>query len=296
MKYIGLSFLFGLVGGTSVLLPEFRVDLLYPGGNLGVVIYAAVVTYAVLYHKIFDIEKVIQITRRDKLAAMGTIAASINHEIRNPLYVIQGLAGSFLANRKEGVYQSEDKIVVKAEEIFKKIEQHATRAMGIMKSFAMFTKQNAPEKFTRTSVCLKETLENVLSLVRSELEFEKIKLNLDFPDSSMQILADERHIEEVLFNLIVNAGQALKSSEGEKLIDISAKYEKGRGVVTITDNGPGISAGKIKRIFEPFYTTKEEGTGLGLYITRQLVEKNRGKIFVSSTPAKGTSFLLEFPV
>jgi signal transduction histidine kinase len=77
-------------------------------------------------------------------------------------------------------------------------------------------------------------------------------------------------------------------------IEFSAERQNGHVNIIIRDDGPGIPIDQVKKIFQPFYTTKEEGTGLGLYITRQLVERNSGQISVESTPGKGTVFLLKF--
>ena len=122
------------------------------------------------------------------------------------------------------------------------------------------------------------------------------------------IQADQRQLEEILFNLIVNACHAME--KGGELVIVSEAKQFQTGLlcrpaeisrnddwikITITDTGTGISSEQAKHLFEPFYTTKgEKGTGLGLYITKQLVERNSGKISVQSKEGKGTIFILEF--
>jgi len=335
IQYLAYGFAFGFIGGNSVLLPVFQIDLIYPIGNIGIFIYAAIVTYAVLRDKILDFEGVVELVHRNKLAAIGTLATSINHEIRNPLYVIQGLADSFLVNVEEGIYASKEAAFERANEILKKTRDQATRAMDIMKRFAVFAKQGVSQQANIQAVDLNGLFEDVLPLVRHELELDKIKFEKDVPQDFPALQADRRHLEEILFNLIVNACQALKlpatsckpqanektsssfkpqaasesdfpeavslkpaacdlKPETKPRIEISASQFNGHVNILISDNGPGIPAKQLKQIFEPFYTTKQEGTGLGLYITKQLVERNGGKISVKSKPGEGTCFKLEF--
>jgi len=129
--------------------------------------------------------------------------------------------------------------------------------------------------------------------VNHPLFYHKIKLIQDIPTDLPPIHADHIYLEEILFNLIVNATQALKGAEKGR-ITISAEKVDQAVVVKIADNGSGMTSEQQQNIFKPFYTTKEEGTGLGLYITKQLVEKNGGKITVTSKPGQGTTFMLTF--
>jgi signal transduction histidine kinase len=289
-QYLFYGFFIGFTGGTSLLLPEFYLDWVYPAGNAGVFIYAAIITYAVLKNKILDVEHLAQVAHRDKLAAISTLAASINHEIRNPLYIIQGLADSHLVNVEEGIY-SKEQAFEKANDILKKTREQATRAMLIMKQFATFAKQNVKNETCNESVCLNGTLERVIPLVQHEFQLQKIQIDSHIPKNISPIKADQHHIDEILLNLILNSAQAMK--DGGK-ISLKAERQNGHVNVLIEDNGPGIPKDQITRIFEPFYTTKQEGTGLGLYITKQLVERNGGKISVKSKVGEGTQFLLEF--
>ena len=138
-------------------------------------------------------------------------------------------------------------------------------------------------------------LEDVFLLMRHELELDKIKILQDIPKDLPPVKVDRRHFEEILFNLMMNACQAIKAQEIEGEIAISAVQQNGHVNILIRDNGPGIPSDKINQIFEPFYTTKDDGTGLGLYVTKQLVEKSNGKISVKSKFPSGVEFSLRFP-
>jgi signal transduction histidine kinase len=160
-----------------------------------------------------------------------------------------------------------------------------------MKRFAMFAKEGARERPQLESVDLSTTLNDILPLIRHELEIDKITLFREFPEGLPAVYADRRNVEEIFFNLIVNACQAMR--EGGRL-GICATQKNGSVEIKIEDQGPGISRDDLSKVFEPFYTTKESGTGLGLYIVKQLVEKNKGKIWVESKVGSGTTFYVSF--
>ena len=260
---------------------------------LAMPLWQFLLTYAMVRYSLFDLEEMARAAQKDKLAAIGTLAASINHEIRNPLFIIKGFAESHLENLKAGVYRSKEEILEKSQEIHQKTIEHAQLAMEIMKRLAIFAKESAKQEIRFEEVDLKKTFENVLPLVQHELELDKIQLEEKIPEDLKPIRADRGHIEEIFFNLVVNACQAMKNGG---TIDIGAEQQNGHVKVFIKDNGPGIPSEDLSKIFEPFYTTKESGTGLGLYITKKLVERSGGRISVESRPSGGTRFVLQFPV
>ena len=145
-------------------------------------------------------------------------------------------------------------------------------------------------------IAIEKEVDEVLALVGYELKLEKIEVEKRIQGGLPNILVDRKQFQEVLFNLLRNAGQAI----GEKgKITIDAKREHGRVIIDIQDTGAGIQEDKIKELFNPFFTTKEpgKGTGLGLFIVRQVVEKNGGRIHLKETKVgEGTTFTLEFPI
>ena len=142
---------------------------------------------------------------------------------------------------------------------------------------------------------IKEEIDEVLALVGYELQLDKIDIIKDIPDNLPSIVAVKKSLQEVFFNLIRNAAQAM-DERGK--ITIRTRENYGKLIVEIEDTGHGIPEDKMGQIFNPFYTTKEpgKGTGLGLFIVRQVVEKNKGRISVKSKVNEGTTFTLEFPV
>ncbi|MDD5217382.1 MAG: ATP-binding protein [Candidatus Omnitrophica bacterium] len=283
----------GFLGGSLAFLPAYDIDVPAAWGSLLLPFMPVLMVFAITRFRFLDIDEIMKAAQRDKLAAIGTLATSINHEIKNPLYIIQGFADSFLANVKDGVFKNDSEVRVKAEDILKKIGDQSQRALDIMKRFAAFSKQNLDREMQAEDISLTGLIENIMPLVGHELELDKIELVKDIPGDLPPVRADRRHLEEIFFNLIVNACQAMKSGGR---IEINAAFDAEKIRISVKDTGPGIPADKVAQIFEPFFTTKEEGTGLGLYVTKQLVERNGGKITVESRVGKGTSFVLEFPV
>ncbi len=290
---VGFASLYGFTAGSLSFLPVYGIN--FPQYNLIVMpIWQILLAYAMIRHRAFDLVQIAEAAQKDKLAAIGTLAASINHEIRNPLYVIRGLAGSFIANLQDGVYSNSQQAVEKAREMMGKVEEHSSRAMDIMRRFAVFAKQNGEVLGDKPTASIQEILKSVLPLVSHEIELEKIQLIQNVPDDLSPVHLDARQGEEIFFNLIVNACQAIKLTDAPGKISISASQQNGSVYVEVSDNGPGIPKNRLKQVFEPFYTTKDEGTGLGLYITKQLIEKNQGKISVFSPLGEGTTFKLGF--
>ena len=233
--------------------------------------------------------------QKEKMAVIGTLSAGINHEICNPLGIARGQCEAFLLNIKDGLYndKSPQELLNKAKDIMTKVIKETDRATAITKKLSSFAK---PAKGEAEVVNIDKEVDDVLGLVGYELKLEKIEFEKQIAKELPNILVDRKQFQEVLFNLIRNAGQAI----GEKgKITVIAKESKGRVYIDIKDTGSGIPEDKLKELFNPFFTTKEpgKGTGLGLFIVRQVVEKNGGGInFKETKVGEGTTFTIDFPV
>jgi len=286
---------FGYLGGSLSFIPVY--DIPFPQYGLFLLpVYPFGLAYVITRTSIFEMEELAQAAHRDKLTAIGVLAASINHEVKNPLFIIKGLAESCLERQKEGIFPSNDKALESANDAMKRSVDQADRAMDIIKRLSLFAKAGIESEIKFEPVNIQAVLEDILPLVRYELAAHSIALTRDIPKNLPEVQADRRYLEEIFFNLIVNACQALKETGKPGEIKLAAKAEIGRVIITIQDNGPGIPAEKLKDVFRPFYTTKAEGTGLGLFITQQLVEKIRGRISVESELGKGTTFSVALPL
>ena len=233
--------------------------------------------------------------QKEKMAVIGTLSAGINHEICNPLGIARGQCEAFLLNIKDGLYKNktEGELLEKAQSIMGKVIHETDRATAITKRLSSFAK---PSKgVISANINVKDEIDEVLALVGYELKLDKIDIVKDIEKNLPLLTGDKKQLQEVFFNLVRNAAQAIKE---KGRITIKAREADGKISIEIEDTGHGIPENKLEQIFNPFYTTKEpgKGTGLGLFIVRQVVERNRGKISVKSKVNEGTTFMLEFPI
>jgi signal transduction histidine kinase len=239
--------------------------------------------------------------QKEKMAVIGTLAAGINHEICNPLGIARGQCETFLLNKQDGLYDkmTPEEQVKEAMRIMDLVIHETDRATSITKKLSTFAKPSKAAELDK--VYVDKELDEVLMLVGHELKMDQIEFKRVIPNALTAIWADKKQIQEVLFNLIRNAAQAIMMKQGSPpggKITFSAQEINGTVHIDIADTGCGIPESKMGQIFNPFYTTKEpgKGTGLGLFIVRQIVERNKGKITLKSKEGIGTTFTLEFPV
>src|SRR3989338_6277383 len=232
----------------------------------------------------------------EKMAVIGTLAAGINHEICNPLGIVRGQCEMFLLNARDGFYKDKapGEIVEIAQDVMGRVIKETDRATAITKKLSSFAKPSQLMQFEEVSV--DKELEEVLGLLGQDLKLNNVTLERGIPPGFPPIRADHKQIQEVLFNIIRNAAQALDKKDVR--IEVTGLSENGAAFIKISDNGSGNPKDKINNIFRPFYTTKApgKGTGLGLFIVKQVVERNSGTISVESEVGVGTTFTLKFPV
>ena len=218
-----------------------------------------------------------QLVRKEKLATLGQLSASVGHELRNPLGVIKNSA-YYLRHQLSGASP-------KAGQHLQIIEREIASADKIIADLLDYARVRPG---ARRTVDLNQ-------LVHKHLEGRqwpaaiRIVQRLDSPAPSVQ--ADPDQLRQVLENLIQNAVQSMPDG-GEILLETAA--QAGRSVLAVGDRGPGIAPDLMERIFEPLYTTKAKGTGLGLALSRALVEANGGKILVRNRPGGGALFEIGF--
>ena len=230
----------------------------------------------------------------ERRAAIGTMAAGINHEIGNPLNIINTKIQVFLTSVKRGFYHEKPKeeIIQECEAILNETIAQTNRIADITRRLSNFAKPS--KEFKPESVNIPKEIEEALFMAGHDVELDRIKIKKEIFAELPDIMADRHEIQQIFFNIIRNGAQAI---EGQGIITIRAlSSQDGKVHIEIEDTGKGISDDKRHRIFEPFFTTKgAKGTGLGLSIVRQLVWRNKGKISFRSQVGAGTTFILEFP-
>jgi two-component system sensor histidine kinase HydH len=227
-----------------------------------------------------------QVRRSEKLAAVGNLAAGVAHEIRNPLSSIKGYATFF-----RGKFPPESEEAEAAQIMAREVDR-LNRVISELLEFAR------PSDLKLEPVDLPELVEHALKLVRPDAEHNQVRVEVKAAEDLPLTPVDPDRISQALLNLFLNAIQAMP--EGGALSVRLALEGNGQGerraVVEIADQGQGIEAEHLAKIFDPYFTTKGAGTGLGLAIVHKIIEAHRGEIKVASAKGKGSVFTLRLPL
>ena len=223
-----------------------------------------------------------QLIRSEKLAALGQLAAGIAHEIRNPLTSINILIHSLREKPSDEEVHREDLRV---------IEEEIHRINEIVDQFLRFAKPAPPLLQEADLVSL---FEETLQLLKPQIEKQRITVQKEFNALPSTVL-DREQMKQVVLNLLLNALQAMS---GGGLLRLSGQVlEDNRWIqLSVQDTGVGIPPEDMNKLFDPFFSTKEGGVGLGLSIAHRIIDQHRGKIQIESTPGQGTLFTLWLPI
>ncbi len=237
--------------------------------------------YAILGSDVTTIKTLQERLRRsERLAALGRLAAGVAHEIRNPLSSIKGFA-AILANKV-----SDDPTAREAAKVMQLEVERLNRVITELLEFAR------PTDLNRRSVDIGNVIDHTLRLVENDAAASEVSVHVDVDPPDLKAEVDADRLSQALLNLYLNAIQAMP--RGGQL-HIRARRHDGRLVLTIADTGPGIPDQVLPHIFDPYFTTKAQGVGLGLAIVHKVVEAHGGEISVESRNGKGTVFSLVFP-
>ncbi len=242
------------------------------------------------------VEKDAQLIQASKMKTLGEMSAGIAHEVNQPLNAIK-LGSEYLAMIIERGEEPPREQLLK---VSRQISNQVDRASEIITTLREFGRK---ADLTKDKFDISLPLKGVLNILGQQLKLDNIQVEMDFREGMPRILAHKNRLEQVVFNLITNARDAILSredSEGEqpqRKITIKTFMADSRPALSITDTGIGIPESKLDKIFEPFYTTKEigKGMGLGLAISYGIVKDYHGDIVVTSELGKGTTFRLSFP-
>ena len=215
----------------------------------------------------------------------------LTHEIMNTVAPITSLSQTILQYFKnlDGQMPSE-KIIVNTIKGLEVINERGTGLIGFVETYRKLTRIPQPDKKT---INVERLFENTITLIKYELENVHIQINWKINPPDLEIFADKKQISQVLINLLKNAMEALKNQEDGKIMLNGEINSNGRALISVTDNGPGIAEDLMDKIFIPFFTTKESGSGIGLSLSRQIMQMHGGMLKVDSIPQK-TSFTILF--
>jgi signal transduction histidine kinase len=230
----------------------------------------------------------LQLVQAGKLAAMGTLSAGLAHEINNPLAAIKMYAQNLKRSQQRG--NLTDALLSKN---LVSIDTLTDKISHVITHFRDFSRQSSN---TFKSVAINEPLLSALDMFGEQLALRNITVTTRLAEQLPPVWGDANQLEQVMVNLIANARDALAEQECREL-RLSTLSSNGHVVVEVSDSGNGIPPAVMAHIFEPFYTTKEagHGTGLGLPISRSIVEDHQGRFEVESTPGQGTTFRILLP-
>jgi PAS domain S-box-containing protein len=221
----------------------------------------------------------------EKLAALGTLAAGLAHELNNPIGIISSRAELMLLEADSAPLSAD------VAEDLRVIHRHAQRVARIAQGLLSFSRHSSG---VRGRVDLNHVVDETLLLVEKMIVKDGVTLQRAITPGLRPIWGDANALQQVVMNLVTNARDAV-SGGGEISVETRAVGEPPGGVqLIVRDSGPGIPPEILPKIFDPFFTTKAEGTGLGLSISYGIVREHQGTVDVQSAPGKGTTFVLTF--
>jgi PAS domain S-box-containing protein len=226
------------------------------------------------------------LVQSEKMSSLGLLSAGIAHELKNPLGIIlQGIAYVQLSVEDETV-----------KEVCERTKKSAIRADKIIQNLLNFARQTPP---SLSETDIRALIEDVLVMVEHQMSLRNIKVIRDFPFDIPTIMVDSNQMKQVFINIFINATDAMKDG-GMITITIAQVLDKeGQPylAIKITDTGKGIPEDVINKVFDPFYTTKRDsgGTGLGLSVTKGIIDHHKGIIDIESKIGEGTTIIIMFP-
>lgn len=221
-----------------------------------------------------------------KLAVLGQMSASISHELNNPLAAIRSFADNgrrFLAGGKPE----------RTDENLTRISALTERMAKISEQLKSFARKSSSEE--RADAQLQPIVVYAKELMQAQFKSQGVKFEVSTPPQPVWVSINPIQLEQVLINLLTNAMQAV-ADQAQRQVHLTLTRDNQRAYIHVDDNGPGISEDKRAQLFEPFFTTKQNGLGLGLSISQQIVQSMDGELDVSTAPLGGARFTIRLPI
>lgn len=251
---------------------------------------AAVLVNMVDITRMKDLEQIVM--AREKLASLGQLAAGIAHEIRNPLSGININISTLdlLCRRAEGMDPEEKEklgaVVAQAKAASEKIGAVVKRILDYSKPI--------PPRMDRIDVV--RVVRDTLALSAASIRKREVELRQDLPSEPLYCRADATLLEQVILNLVTNGLQAMEAVDREKILKVVMAQEGEQVVIRVADNGPGVAGDIIDKIFDPFYTTRKDGHGIGLSFSHRVISKHNGRLSAGAAEGGGAVFRIELPL
>ncbi|MBN1794707.1 MAG: hypothetical protein JW844_07055 [Candidatus Omnitrophica bacterium] len=236
-----------------------------------------------------------QLFQSEKLATMGQLAGGMAHEIHNPLTIVSGQAQIFLERLRTTSphFYTDQELLTERENmkgVLQGIISEVQRASDITRRILQHAK---PTQKGKQMLELNELLDRTIDAASHQIKIDNVQIIKRYHPHLPAVLGSYHQIQEVFLNLILNAVQAMKQVG---TLAITTMISGGYVEVSVADTGPGIPKDKISRLYDPFYTTRTDGTGLGLFICQRIIQDHQGMINVESIVDRGTTFRVKLPV
>jgi len=226
----------------------------------------------------------------EKMASLGKLAATVAHELNNPLEGILTYA-KLIGRRLKRIEQKPPEVHQTIEDI-ELIQRETDRCGTIVKNLLLFSKKQVGEF---TLVPVRQIIHKSEQLVNHHFQISNVQCETILPTEEMSLLCDENQIEQAMVALFVNAVEAMPGG-GKLVVEVQQGRAKSDVRILVKDSGIGIADEDLPHVFEPFYSTKKngQGVGLGLSVVYGILERHGGRISIQSEPGKGTTFIMEF--
>jgi signal transduction histidine kinase len=229
-----------------------------------------------------------KLTQASRVMSMGELVASIAHEVNQPL-------GAIVTNGQACVRLLSRDVpdVGKSREVIDRMIKDGIRASEVIKRIRSLLNRTPPQK---APLNLNETIREVIALVKSDLSRSNINLDTNLADNLPAVEGDRIQIQQVILNLIINGRDAMLDQTGKRNLHIASKrVDADDLVVEVSDSGVGFKGVEVDRAFDPFFSTKPDGMGLGLSISRTIIEAHDGRLWATNNPEKGATVQFRLP-
>jgi C4-dicarboxylate-specific signal transduction histidine kinase len=227
------------------------------------------------------------LARISRVTTMGELTASLAHEVNQPI-----AASITDANTCLRWLMRDDPDLEEARQAASRVVKDTTRAAEIISRVRQLFKKGTPQ---RESVDVNEVIQEMVVLLRSEATRYSISVRTDLAANLPHVMGDRVQMQQVLMNLMTNGIDAMRDVDGTRELTIKSQLDSGQIVVSVSDTGVGLPPQQADQVFNAFFTTKPHGTGMGLRISRSIVESHGGRLWAADNPPRGASFHLSLP-
>ena len=245
-------------------------------------------------YKLVSIHDINSELEKKEMEAWEKLIRVITHEIMNSITPIASLASTANSTLEEANSEKSNLTDEDIEDIALAVKTIEKRSQGLLKFVNKYRQVTKIPKPELAQVKLQNIFKEIIPVIEENKNFEHVNFQWNISPENLEVQADSAMIEQVIINLIKNAVDSMQSTQNPKL-ELNAKISSDSKVqIEIVDNGEGISEENLQKIFVPFFTTKKEGSGIGLSLSRQIMRAHNGRLLVNSIPNERTIFIMEF--